>query len=51
MYLIKWRADDITNYTEETVACRAVENVKWAYEQSQEKLKIKVIYDRSAHAL
>jgi hypothetical protein len=45
MYLIKWREEYITNYTEEAVACRAIEEVKRAYEQSDEKLK-KGIYDQ-----
>lgn len=39
MYLIKWREEYVTNNTDKAIACGAIEDVQWAYEQSEEKLK------------
>lgn len=43
MYLKKWSEYYITYYTDEAVACWAIEDVNWEYEQSEEKLEIKGI--------
>lgn len=42
MYLIKWRADYVTNHTNEAVSCWAIEDVKWTYEQRYKNLKMKL---------
>lgn len=47
VYLIKWRADYITNYTDEAVSCWTIEHVQWAYEQSEETLKS--IFNNQCH--
>lgn len=40
MYLIKWRAYYVTYYTKEAVASWLIEDVKWAYQEGNENLKI-----------
>lgn len=42
MYLIKWRADYVTNYFDEAVTSRSIEDVHGAYQQGNGKLKIKL---------
>lgn len=37
-YLVKWRADNVANYSKETDACWAVEYVQWANKQDKETL-------------
>lgn len=39
MYLKKWTAYYITNYTNETVACWSIKDVKWAYEHTEGQLE------------
>ena len=41
MYLKKWTAHYITNYTNETVACWSIKDVKWAQEHTEGQLKKK----------
>ena len=40
MYLIEWRADYVANDPKKAIASRTIKDVKWAYQQPDDKLKM-----------
>lgn len=47
MYLVKWRADYVTQYADKTVARRAIEDVKWTNKHTSEDLGNGIGYNYS----